>query len=138
MNKGNLRLLGNWHQNRVMRDRRKTAAVVLVCGLACLAMAQDDVGTNNRNSHPSKISKGGAASGSNPDSDPSSGTNARETSFNRERGDDRILNFASAIARTWFMRFMRRPGSRTDTRVPTICTTGLPDFSARCSLSREI
>jgi hypothetical protein len=74
-----------------MRDRRKTAAVVLVCGLACLAWAQDDVGTDSRNSHPSKTAKASRMNSS-QDSDTSSSTNARESSFNRERADDRILN----------------------------------------------
>lgn len=74
-----------------MRDRRTTAAVVLVCGLACLVWAQDDVNTDSRNSHASKISKGGAASHTNSNQD-SEDANARETSFNRERRDDRILN----------------------------------------------
>jgi cell wall-associated NlpC family hydrolase len=75
----------------MMRNRRKTAALVLVCGLACLAWAQDDVGTDDRNSHPSKIMKGKSAS-HNEDSDASTGPNTRETSFNRERSDDRILS----------------------------------------------
>ncbi len=87
MNKGNLRGRGKRHQNGRMRDRQKAAAVVLVCGLVCLVWAQDDVRTDSRNSHPSKIAKGGAASEeSNQYSD------ARSTSFNRGRDDDRILN----------------------------------------------
>ena len=78
-----------------MHHRRKTAAIVLICGLACLVWAQDDSGTaQNRRSHPPKIAKGGTASGIKPnqDSDASVDANAQETSFSRERGDDRILN----------------------------------------------
>ncbi len=87
-----------------MRDRRKAAVMVLVCGLACLVWAQDDAGTKSPNSHPSKTTKrradlhhdfqsekaaeGEAASGGESNQYP----DAQETSFNRERGDDRILN----------------------------------------------
>ena len=71
-----------------MRHRRVAAAVVLVCGLASVALAQDD------NSHPPKITKRGVTSRTNStqDSETSTGVNARETSFNRERDDDRVLN----------------------------------------------
>jgi len=71
-----------------MRDRRKAAAVVLVCGLACLVWAQDDVGSDSRSSHPAKTAKGGATS----DGESSQYSNARATSVRRDRNDDRILN----------------------------------------------
>src|SRR5579864_962306 len=84
-----------------MRDWRKSAVVVLVWGLACLVWAQDDVGTDSGNSHPSKIAKSGAAStpetqNSKPAKTAQGGAtseeyDARATSFNRERNDDRIL-----------------------------------------------
>lgn len=103
MNKGNLRWEENRHQNGLMRDRRKAAAVVLVCGLACLVWAQDDAGTNTRNSNPSKIAKRRADSpqdsqsmkpvqGEAADRESNQYPDAQETSFNRERSDDRILN----------------------------------------------
>lgn len=78
-----------------MRDRRKTAAVVLVCGLACLVWAQDDtvIRNQNRNSHSSKTTRSGSTS-SEPGEDPpavktaKSGTNTLSMGY----GDDRILN----------------------------------------------
>jgi len=64
VNKGNLLGGRNRHQNGMMHDRRRTAVVMLVCGLACLAWTQDEGGTNQirQSRHPSKIAKRSKAS----------------------------------------------------------------------------